>query len=349
MSPIDTLPIGTLPAPRTPDPLQAPVLRWGVMGTGWIVDKFVGTVRRNTRQQFVAVSSRDLARARAAAEALGIGRAHASYEDLAADPGVDVVYVGTGHRDHLACARIAIEGGKHVLVEKPLALNARQGAELVGLAAAKGLFCAEALWSFYLPRWDVVRQVLGSGVLGDVRTVLADQGEYLPPEHRIYRADQAGGPMLDLGTYPMSFTTWVLGEPSDVVAVAQPHPSGVHGQVGALLTCAEGRQGVVHTSVFGDTPTTASISGTEALLSLPGPFYHPGDVVLASHGGASTLTYTEPRIAHGGLFYEAAEVARCVAAGLTETPLRPLADSVATLRAMDAVRARCGIVFPGEG
>jgi predicted dehydrogenase len=210
------------------------------------------------------------------------------------------------------------------------------------------VFCAEALWSFYLPRFDVVRQVLESGVLGEVRTVLADNGEYLPPDHRIYRADLAGGPMLDLGTYPLSFATEVLGVPTGVLAASQPHAAGVHGQVGAVLSDDWGRQAVVHTTLFGDTPTTASVSGTRATLALPGPFYQPGDVLVTPAGGGASLTYTEPRIAHEGLFYEAAEVARCVTAGLLETPLRPLAASIATLRTMDTIRARCGIAYPGE-
>jgi predicted dehydrogenase len=337
-----------LPAPRTPDPMQAPVLRWGVMGTGWIVEKFVGSVQRHTNQQFVAVASRDRDRADRAAQQYGMARAYGSYEELAADPEVDVVYVATGHADHIPCARIALSGGKHTLVEKPIGINAAQAAEIAELAGAKGVFCAEALWTFFLPRLDVARQVLESGVLGDVHTVLADYGELLPPEHRIFRADQAGGPMLDLGTYPMSFATWVLGVPTGVVATSRSHPSGVHGQVGAVLSDDGGRQALVATSVYGDTPATASISGTRGTLVLPGPFYSPGDVVLTAAGGGSTLSFTEQRIAHDALFFEAAEVARCIAEGRLETPLRPLADSIATLRTMDAVRAHCGVTFPGE-
>lgn len=340
-----------LPAPRTPDPMQAPVLRWGVMGTGWIVERFVDTVRRHTRQQFVAIGSRDAGRARAAADRLRIPRAHGSYEDLAADLEVDVVYVATGHAEHLPCARIAIGQGRHTLVEKPIGLTAGQAAEVAALAADRGVFCAEALWSFYLPRYDVVRQVLDDGVLGELHTVLADHGESFAADHRILRPELHGGPMLDLGTYPLSLATWVLGVPGHVVAASRPHPSGVVGQVGAVLTHGGASQSVVHTSVLGETPTTASISGGAAKVFLPGPFYQPGGVVLTSPGGGDAVTFEEPRIGHAGLFFEAAEVARCVAAGLTESPLRPLADSIAMLQSMDAVGravgAAAGDVDPG--
>jgi predicted dehydrogenase len=335
-----------LPTPRTPDPRQAPSLRWGVMGTGWIADRFIRSVRRHTTQQFVAVASRDHDRARDLADRFGIPRAYGSYPELAADPGVDVVYVATGHADHLPCARIAIAHGRHVLVEKPLGLDAGQATELAELATARGVFCAEALWSFFLPRYDVVRQVLEDGLLGDVHTVLADCGEHFDAGHRIMRADLAGGPLLDLGTYPLSFATWVLGEPATLLAASQAHPAGVHGQVGAVLSDGLGRQAVVHTTLFGDTPTTASISGARGSLALSGPFYQPGDVLFTPSGGGPALTATEPRTAHDALFFEAAEVARCIVDGRTQTPLRPLADSIATLRTMDAVRARCGITYP---
>ncbi|MEU1557170.1 Gfo/Idh/MocA family oxidoreductase [Streptomyces scabiei] len=339
----------SLPAPRTPDPMDAPALRWGVMGTGWIAGRFVASVRRHTRQRFTAVASRDASRAEEFADRHGVPRAYGSYEELAAAADVDVVYVATEHTAHLGCARISLTAGKHTLVEKPLALDAAQAAEIARLATERGLFCAEALWTFFLPRFDVVRQVLGSGVLGEVRTVWAEHGEHFTAGHRILRADLAGGPLLDLGTYPVSLAVSVLGDPLEVQAYAQPHPSGVNGQTAALLRNAVGAQGIVHTTLFSDTPTSAAVAGTHATLSLPGPFPQPGEVLLARAGGGAPLSYTEPRCGHDALYFEAAEVARCIQGGRLQTPLRPLSDSVATLRVMDEIRRLCDISFPREG
>ncbi|MFC8520685.1 Gfo/Idh/MocA family protein [Streptomyces sp. NPDC057257] len=336
-----------LPAPRTPDPMEAPVLRWGVMGTGWIAERFVASVRRHTRQDFTAVASRDAGRATEFADRHGIPHAYGSYEELAAAAEIDVVYVATEHTAHLDCARISLTAGRHTLVEKPLALDAVQAAEVARLATERGLFCAEALWTFFLPRFDVVRQILDAGVLGDIRTVLADHGEHFAGGHRILRPDLAGGPLLDLGTYPLAFAVSVLGEPVEVRAFAQPHPAGVNGQIAALLRSADGGQGVVHTTLFSDMPTTATVAGTHATLSLAGPFYHPGEVLLTPAGGGTPLSYGEPRTGHDALYFEAAEVARCVAAGELQTPLRPLEESVSTLRVMDEIRRLCGITFPG--
>jgi predicted dehydrogenase len=338
----------TLPAARTPPSEAAPALRWGVLGTGWIAERFAGSLQRHTRQRLLAVGSRDPDRSAAFAARHGLARAYGSYEALVADPEVDVVYVATPHPAHHPCATLALEAGKHILVEKPLALDAAQATEIARLAAGRGRFCAEALWTFFLPKFDVVRQLLDGGALGQVRTVQADHGEAFAAGHRILRAEEAGGPLLDLGTYPLALATWVLGAPERVLAAGQPHPAGVNGQAAAVLTDPEGNQAVVHTTLFSDTPTAATIAGTEATLTLPGPFYQPGDLLLASAGGDHRLTFTEARTAHDALHFEAAEVARCIAAGRLETPIRPLAESVTTLRVLDEIRRQLGIVFPGQ-
>jgi predicted dehydrogenase len=334
-----------LPAPRTPDPMAAPPLRWGLIGSGWIAERFVGALQRNTRQQVLAVGSRSAERAAAFSSANAIERSYGSYDELVADPDVDVVYVATGHLEHLPGARLALEAGTPVLVEKPLGVDAAQATELAELAAARGLFCMEALWSLFTPKFDVVRRLLETGVLGEVRTVLADMGEFFTGGHRILRAEDAGGPMLDLGTYPISLATWVLGAPARILATGQPHPAGVNGQLAAILEDADGNQAVLHTTLASSTPTTATIAGTQATLILDGPFYQPGGFTLRSADLQHELTYSEPAVAHESLFYEAAEVARRIAAGERESPLRPLADSITTLRVMDEIRRQCGIQF----
>ena len=337
-----------LPTARTPDAAAAPALRWGVLGTGWIAERFVRSLQRNTRQQITAIGSRDAERSAAFAARLGVPRSHGSYAGLVADSSIDVVYIATPHNTHLPAARLALEAGKHVLVEKPLALNAGQATEIAQLAAGRRLFCMEALWTFFLPKFDIVRQILDSGALGEIHTVLADHGEHFTADHRIMRLDLAGGPLLDLGTYPVSFATWVLGAPTRILAAGQPHPNGVNGQASAVLLDAHGNQAQVHTTLFSNTPTTATVAGTSATLTLPGPFYQPGDLVLSSAAGDRRLAYTEPRTAHDALYFEAAEVARCIGADLLESPIRPMADSVETLRVMDEIRGQLGIVFPGE-
>lgn len=338
----------SFPASRVPDPMAAPPLRWGILGTGWIAERFVAALHRNTRQRVVAVGSRSVASAKDFAQQTGVGRAHGSYADLVADREVDVVYVATPHNHHRTHALLALDAGKHVLVEKPLALGEAEAAEIAARAAARGLFCMEALWTLFLPRYDLVRQLLDDGVLGDVRTVLADLGDWFPPDHRILRHDLAGGPLLDLGTYTVTLARWVLGDPQRVRAIGSDAPSGVNGQVAAVLEHAGGRQSLMSVSILTDTPNRAVVAGTGATLEMEGPFHFPGNLLLTAAGRGEVLRWTEPAVEHEALYYQAAEVARRIAAGETGSPVRPLADSIATLRVMDDIRRQIGITFVEE-
>ena len=322
-----------LPAPRTPDPMDAPPLRWGVLGTGWIAQRFCDAMARHTRQRVLAVGSRTCQGADAFADAFvardadasggaqGIERpaTYGSYEALVADPDVDVVYVATPHHLHLPHARLALEAGRATVVEKPMGLSRSEVDELEALASARGLFLMEALWSAYLPKFDVVRQLLDDGALGTVHSVQADLGEHFAPDHRIMRADLFGGPRYDLLTYPLWFARWVLGDLEEVVEVVTPAPASVspdrvEGQIAVSARSASGGVASLFATILGDTPTTATVVGSDATLRIDGPFYQPGGFTLRAHDGRE-LRYDEPRIAHAGLHFEAAAAARAVAAG----------------------------------
>lgn len=342
---------GSLPAPRTPDPMDAPPRRWGILGTGWIAERFATALQAHTRQQVYAVGSRSRATADRFAAAVGASAAYPSYDELVADPRVDVVYVATPHNFHHPHARLALEAGKPTVVEKPMGLDADQCRDLEALAASRGVFLMEAMWTLFLPKFDIIRQLLADGVLGTLHSVLADMGEHFTPDHRIMRADLAGGPMLDLGTYPVTLATWALGAPTAVLATGtraplELSPSGVNGQVAAVLRTESGGVAAVHTTLLSETPTTAAIAGSEATLTIDGPFYQPGGFTLSSPTGRR-LRHDEPGIGHAGLHFEAAEAARRIAAGELGSPLRPLADTIATMGVMDEIRRQAGIVFAG--
>ncbi|WP_235509585.1 Gfo/Idh/MocA family protein [Terrabacter sp. Soil811] len=336
----------TLPAPRRPSPDSVPSLRWGILGTGWIASRFVSSLRASTTQQVVAVGSRSQASADAFARGAGGLRAHASHEALVSDPDVDVVYVATPHHAHLAGALLAVGAGKHVLVEKPLGLDASEAQSISAAAGAAGVFCMEALWSLFLPRFDVVRQVLDAGLLGDVRTVIADHGEHFDPPHRILDPAMAGGSLLDLGTYVTTLATWALGPATRVLASGESTASGVNGQAAMLLTHAGDATSVLHSTLLTRTPTAATIAGTEATLTLPGPFFMPGDVVVTSADGSGSVTWTDPEpIGHGALYHSALEVARCIGEGLLESPLHDSASVHANMRALDEVTRQLGVTY----
>ncbi len=338
------MPLTSLPAPRTPDSLDAPALRWGILGTGWIADMFVRSLGRHTQQVVRSVGSRTQEAADRAAAAWGVPGAHGSYEALVADPDVDIVYVATPHNFHLPHALLAIEAGKHVLVEKPVGLDAQEARSIGAAAEQAGVFCMEAMWSLFLPKFDVIRQLRAEGVLGEVVAVQADMGERFDEPHRMMRADLAGGPLLDLGTYAATFATWVLGPVDTVAAVATPAPNGINGQLAIALGTRAGGAASLYTSMLADSATTANIIGTEGRIDIDSRFYLPGPMTLHQRGGPS-LSWSEPMVEHDALHFEAAEAARRIVHGETGSPLRPWEDTVATLAVMDRVRAATGLDF----
>jgi predicted dehydrogenase len=234
-------------------------------------------------------------------------------------------------------------------VEKAFTRNAQEARSLVESATAAGVFAMEAMWTRFLPHIDVVRQVLEAGLLGNVRTVLADHGQPLHPggPRRLSDPELAGGALLDLGIYPLSFASFVLGELASVTATGSLTELGVDAQESVTVTNDAGAIGVLATSMLAKTTTTAAICGTRARLELDGEFYQPTPVRLVAPDGTVLDTYRPDEVEHG-LHFEVAEVARRVAAGEHESPLMPLDETLRVMAAMDEVRAQLGVRYPGE-
>lgn len=340
-----------LPPSRVPDPMDAPALRWGVLAPGWIAGQFAAAVRRGTRQEIVAVGSRTLDRARAFADEHGAPAAYGSYDELVQDPRVDVVYVASPHSEHHRLARLALEAGKPVLVEKAFTRNAAEARDLVDLARDRGLFLLEGMWSRFLPHYDVVEQALQDGLIGEVTTVFADHGQNLYPNgpDRLADPELAGGALLDLGVYPISFADFVLGPFTAITATGTLTDRGVDRQEAVTVTNADGAVGVLHASMLAASPCTATICGTDGRLDVDGPFYLPSSVTLRDRDGVVVDRYDPVGdVAHQGLRYEAAEVARLLETGATASPLHPPACTIRIMEAMDEVRRQLGVRFPGE-
>ncbi|MFC4945900.1 Gfo/Idh/MocA family protein [Pseudonocardia sp. GCM10023141] len=286
-----------LPVPRTPDPRTAPVARWGILAPGGIARGFATALREGTGQEIVAVGSRTVERAKAFADEYGVTAAYGSYAEVVNHPDVDIVYVASPHSEHHAQARLALEAGKPVLVEKAFTRNAAEARDLVELARAKGLFLLEAMWSRFLPHYDVIRQVLADGILGEVTTVFADHGQQLYPNgpERLSRPELAGGALLDLGVYPLSFADFVLGPFASVTATGALTDLGVDSQETICVTTAGGAQGVLHASMLARSGCSASICGTAGRLDIDGTFYAPTRIRLVDRSGECSTSAAPPR------------------------------------------------------
>lgn len=331
----------TLPTTRVPDPMTAPPLRWGFSAPGGIAARMAATMHAHSQQRVVAVASRSQERADSFAREFGVDRAYDDLTALCADPTVDAVYVASPHSGHLEQALVAIEAGKHVLVEKAFTVDAAQARELVAAARSNGVTCMEAMWTRFLPGYDVVRQLLAGGALGDIEAVYADHGQWFEydPQHRLFNPDLAGGALLDLGIYPVSFAAFVLGTELHVRASGRPAPTGVDGHVSIVATQGNSTA-VLDTTLFARTPTTASISGTVARLEFAPDFYTPTPITLIARDGETATIDPGPLARHEGLVYEATHFAQLVADGRTESPLLPLDETVAIMDVLDDIRGQ---------
>jgi predicted dehydrogenase len=320
--------------------MESVPLRWGILGTGGIARTFASDLRLTESGVVGAVGSRSQGSADRFADEFGIERRYSSYESLVADPNVDVVYVATPHPMHRDNAILALRAGKPVLVEKPFAMNAAEAAEIVEVARQQRLFAMEAMWTRFLPHIAVVRDWLAQGTLGEIVTVTADHGQWFAedPAFRLFAPELGGGALLDLGIYPVSFASMVLGPPNRIAAVIDPAFTGVDAQTSMLFGYASGAQAVLTCTLRAKSPTRASIVGTDARIEIDGDFYAPAAITLVTRQGHSTRVQST----HDGrgLRHQADEVARRLAAGDLESPLMPLDETISIMRTIDTVLAQ---------
>ena len=312
-------------------------LRLGVIGTGGIASAFAADLALGDTGRITAIGSRRLESAERFADRFDIPNRHGDYASLVADPEVDVVYVATPAPRHLEDSRLALEAGKPVLVEKPFTMDAIQARELVAAARAADLFLMEAMWTRFLPHIVEIRRLLAEGALGDIVSVFADHGQYFDdPGHRLFAPELGGGALLDLGVYPVSFASMVLGAPERVLSVVTSGLRGVDGQTSMLFGYASGAHALLSCTLSAKTPTRAAIAGADARIEIDGDFYTPTTFTMIPREG-------EPRrfaVPHEGrgLRHQVDEVARCLREGLVESPLMMLDESVAVMDTMDRVR-----------
>ena len=320
-----------------------------MLAPGGIANQFAAAVHEATASSVVAVGSRSAERAEAFARRHGVARAHASYEDLVADPDVEAVYVASPHSAHHEHALLALRAGKPVLVEKAFTRSLRESEEVLAAAESGGLLAAEAMWSRYLPRYDVVRRTVDAGTLGELVLVEADHGQRLWPDgpDRLSQPELAGGALLDLGVYPISFADHVLGDLADVAARGTRSDLGVDVTTVISARGSSGAFAHLWCSMAAATACPARVVGTDARLELAGRFYDAGPVRLVGPDETVLDEYV-PEVTTHGYRYEIAEFARALEAGRRETWSMPWDATRRVMAAMDEVRRQVGVVYPGE-
>ena len=321
---------------------------WAILGPGGIARAFAKDLAHLDDHSIGAVGSRSLSNAENFAAEFG-GKAYGSYEELVNDPSIDAVYVATPHPAHHDNVIMALNAGKPVLCEKPFSVNAVQAQAMVDAASKNQVALMEAMWARFLPHYAKVREIVASGVLGQILSIHADHGQRLADRDiaRLVEPSLAGGALLDLGIYPISFAHMILGNPTSITSSAVMTDKGVDAQSSMIFSYKDGAQAVLTTTMMEQTPCRAVVAGLNGWLEIDRTFYNPASMRVVMNDGTVT-EYPNTYFGHG-LREQAESFKQLVQAGRLESEILTWQDTVDIMKSMDTVRQQIGLKYPFEG
>lgn len=325
------------------------MIRFGIIGAGGIAGMMSRTIQLMNKTgddclQLYGVASRSLEKAEAFAREYGVLKAYGSYEALAADPNVDLIYVAVPHSHHCEVVKLCLAHDKPTLVEKAFTANAKQAREVIALAEAKGVLITEAIWTRYQPMRLMLDEVLASGIIGEPRLLCANRGQPLMHVERLVRPELAGGALLDLGVYALNFAEMVFGRALSVNAVCTKNAHGVDISEAYTLTFEGGRIAALYSSAEAALDDDGVIYGTKGYVRIRNinnpesiAVYDPGHRLIQTIPAPTQLT---------GYEYQLQEVAQALEEGRTECASMPHAETIHIMELMDEIRAQLGVRYP---
>lgn len=324
-------------------------IRWGIVGTGTIASTFASALNSMENTKLAAVASRDCNRARSFAERFHIDKAYDTYEEMVKDPELDVIYIGTPHTEHKSNAALCIRHGKAVLCEKPFTLNASESEYLISLAKEYKVFLMEAMWTKFLPTTSKVKQWIKEKQIGEVRHIRISFGyqSEFRWDSRLYNSELAGGALLDVGVYPISYVVHMLDRlPDHIVSSASIGRSHIDEQNVIIMNYKDGILANISSAIAADTGSDAVIIGDKGKISIP-DFWRAEKAFLFDDKNELLETFHSP-FGESGYVYEAYEVNRCLREGRLESDQLPLQDTLEIMKLMDGIRAQWGLIYPQE-
>ncbi len=323
-------------------------MRWGILGSGFIARKMAEALAILPDAKLIAIGSRSRDKAEAFGREFDVPLRFDSYEDLVACPDVDVVYVATPHTSHACGANLALQAGKAVLCEKPLTVNASEAESLIAQARAEKLFLMEAMWTRFVPAIVKLREWIAAGAIGEIRLLTANIGWRQPydAQSRLFSPELAGGTLLDIGIYPVSLASMLLGTPSGISGVMQPAPTGVDAQCAVSLAYPSGALATFAATIQAETPREALVIGTEGWIRIHPQIANPDTLTRRSIGGTEE-TVQLPLLGNG-YTHEAIEVMECLRRGNLESDIMPLDESLAVMRTLDAIREQWSLRYASD-
>ncbi len=317
-------------------------IRWGIVAPGHIAHKFAAAMTVVEGSRIESVASRDIRRARDFAGRFSIPRVSPSYADLNADPNIDALYVALPNSLHMDASIPALERGKAVLCEKPLACSAAEGRRMVSAARSGGGFLMEALWTRFLPAFSQAQKVVLAGEIGELRRIEADYSFDIPEsaDHRLNRQDLGGGTLLDTGVYVLHAAAAFAGmSPDQIQALGRFSESTVDDEVLIQLSYPSMLLAQLSCAIRTEGRRDLRVIGDRGVLEIPAPFIAAQMAVIRSETGERRIN--EP-FDKNGFEYQIREANRCIRRGLTESPRLPLDQSLGVLELIDDVRVQLG-------
>ena len=322
-------------------------MKIGVLGTGGIVGMVVPTLKRMANIECYAIASRTAERAQEAAEEYGFEKAYGTYEELVADPDVELVYVATPHSRHYEDMKLCVGHGKAVLCEKAFTMNAKQAMDIKKLAAEKGVFVAEAIWPRYMPSRKMIQEVLDSGVIGKVSTLTANLSYKIDQNYRIVAPELAGGALLDVGVYGLNFAIMHFGtEIERIESSVQMTESGVDGMESITIFYKDGRMAVLTHGIYARSDRKGIFYGEKGYIVVEN-INNPQSISVFDMEDR-LMKHIEVPEQISGYEYQFEECIEQIEKGEIESASMPLEDSIFIMKTMDAIRKQWGLVYPQE-
>ena len=320
-------------------------INWAVLGTGVIANEMAVALNRNGKSIY-SVGNRTYEKAVSFAEKYGIKKVYGDYNEMFTDPDVDVIYITTPHNTHINFMKKAIENGKHILVEKSITLNSSELQKAVDLATEKGVVMGEAMTIFHMPIYKKLKEILADGSLGKVNLITMNFGSFKEYDmnNRFFNRNLAGGAMLDIGVYALSFIRWFMdSKPDSLLSQVKSAPTGVDEQAGLLLMNKEGQMATVMLSLHSKQPKRGMISCENGYI----------EVMEYPRAWEAKITYTESgksEIIKSGenadaLAYELADMEKAIAG---DTECMHLDYTIDVMEMMTEFRKQWNLKYPEE-
>ncbi len=321
------------------------IINWGILGLGSIANKFADALTSVPNARLYGVGSRSLDKAKGFAKKYSVNKFYGSYEEIASDPSVDVIYIATPHVLHCENTLMCIDNKKAVLCEKPFAMNEKEVMRMVTKARQKEIFLMEALWTRFLPTISKTMELIASGIIGDVVHVKSDFGMKAPfdPEKRLFNINLGGGSLLDIGIYPVFIALLLLGEPDEISAEAVIGKTGVDENFSSIFKYNSGKMATLFSTFLANTPVETDIYGTKGYIRINRMWFTPTSLTLVKNDGHSENIIFDYK--NNGYDFEAEEVTNCLLNGFKESTIMPLDFSIKLIRLLDKIREICNIKY----